>query len=265
MGTVITFANQQGGVGKTTLATQFAYFLRLERQAKVLFLDLDFHSYATDTLLRDEPLPLNKTAFHELFDPNLDKIQIQETTLGIDLIGSQCCPEAAETQATPLAQLQYPIRHLKPLIENYDYIVIDCPPSIGPHLTLARSLTDYLVVPVRLSGHLVKSLQTLYVFLETTPEITTKICPVGIAINEYQDTATQRSLLTTLEETFPEAIFRQKIRYHSTIDLASRGDPICQIDNGKAAEKELYALFREILRKLPSSLCEGFVGSVLYK
>lgn len=114
MGSVITFANQQGGVGKTTLATQFAYFLRLERQAKVLFLDLDFQSCATDTLLRDEPL--NKTAFHELFDPNLDKIQIQETTLGIDLIGSQCCPEAAETQATPLAQLQYPIRHLKPLI-----------------------------------------------------------------------------------------------------------------------------------------------------
>lgn len=129
MPTVIAFANQKGGVGKTTIATQFAYYLRLQKKKKVLFLDMDAQGSASETL--NERNPIAGTTSQALFREELDGINVDKTPRGIDLIGSNQSPEAYDVESLPLAQVLNPKKWLAPILGNYDYVVIDCPPSLG--------------------------------------------------------------------------------------------------------------------------------------
>ncbi len=252
MAVVIAFANQKGGVGKTTLSTQFAYFLRLTKHAKVLFVDMDSQGSATETLLHQEAL--NGTPSHQLFDPDLEEVVIQPTDRGIDLVGALPVPEAYEVEALSLERIQYPKMHLDPIIENYDYVVIDCPPSLGRRLTGALLLTQYVVCPIKLSGYAVSGLTSLY---DTINQISNTLNPdlniLGIAVNEFQTSATQRDALEAVEMVLPDMVFKNKIKSRPPIDTASRGEPIAEVRNGAVATKEMHALFKEILKKIANS------------
>lgn len=138
MPTVIAFANQKGGVGKTTIATQFAYYLRLQKKKKVLFLDMDAQGSASETL--NERNPIAGTTSQALFREELDGVNVDKTPRGIDLIGSNQSPEAYDVESLPLAQVLNPRKWLAPILGNYDYVVIDCPPSLGRRLAVAWPL-----------------------------------------------------------------------------------------------------------------------------
>ncbi len=249
MTTTIAFANQKGGVGKTTLSTQLAYYLRITLGKTVLFLDMDAQGSATETLL--EGKPLEGTPSQHLFRDAVESIQIQPTARGIDLIGSTQSPEAYDVEALPLPQVLNPKKWLNDIIPQYDYVVIDCPPSLGRRLAGSLILADYVVCPIKLSGYAVSGLRSLFATIKEIKKSTNKRLQIlGVAVNEYQGNAVQRDALKAVTEALPNFLFDSKIHPRSPIDIGSRGTPIFEVRNGQRASAEMKALFEEMLRKI---------------
>ena len=130
MAKVISFANQKGGVGKSTLCIQQAFYLALQKKKKVLVLDMDGQGNTSSRLaprreLEDgdyEPI-LTGTKTAELFAYELDGIEVMHCPCGADLIHTpKNDPDLFEMEAVPLDQAMNPARHLAELFENYDYV-----------------------------------------------------------------------------------------------------------------------------------------------
>ena len=249
MTTVIAFANQKGGVGKTTLTTQFAYYLQLKKRRKVLVIDMDAQGNATGTLLAGEKLTSTNT--QDLFDEDTSDVTVQKTPRGIDLIGTNQSPEAYDVESLPLEKVLNPQTLLTPVLSKYDFVLIDCPPSLGRRLTAALILADYVVSPQKLSGYAVDGVQNLFATIleiQKGPNPNLKI--LGVAINEWKDTASQKETLAAIEEALPGYVFKHMIRSRAPFDVAARGCPVGEARGGTRASEEAKALFDEILRRI---------------
>lgn len=249
MATVIAFANQKGGVGKTTLTTQFAYYLKLRKGKRVLVIDMDAQASATQTLT--EGGEQEGTRSDSLFDKTLKTLDIQETPHGIDLIGSRADADAYDVDALPLERSLNPRKHVKEIADDYDYILIDCPPSLGRRLVAALIMTDYVISPIKLSGFAVTGLVSLGQTIEDIrQQLNRRMKFLGVAINEFVDNGPQRSALAAVREQVPGLLFKTIIKFRAPIDQASDGMPVSSARNGLRAAKELGDLFEEILARI---------------
>ena len=124
MTTVISFANQKGGVGKTTFSCQLAYYLRLKKRKKVLLIDMDAQGNSTGTLLGEDAFDCTNS--EELFEDELKNVRIQKTPRGIDIIGTQPTAQAYDVEALPLEKVMNPQANLANILPNYDFVIIDC-------------------------------------------------------------------------------------------------------------------------------------------
>ena len=131
MGKVIAFANQKGGVGKSTLTVQAAFYLRKHRKKKVLVIDIDSQGNTTESLTQGQPYTATSSA--ALFEPNLEELGIfDDTPYGVDLIGSE--PNSNEGYDIESRELDVirPGCNIQALKDAYDYILVDCPTFFGP-------------------------------------------------------------------------------------------------------------------------------------
>lgn len=246
---VLSFANQKGGVGKTTLSTQLAYYLRLRKGKRVLFVDMDAQASATQTLT--EGGEQEGTRSDDLFKNRLDEITVQETSRGIDLIGSSPDADAYDVDALPLERALNPKKHLKAISDEYDYIIVDCPPSLGRRLVAALILTDYVISPIKLSGFAVTGLVSLSQTIEDIrKQANRRMKFLGVAINEFVDNGPQRDALAAVREQLPKLLFNTVVKFRAPIDQASEGMPVSSARNGLRAAKELEELFEEILGRI---------------
>ncbi len=108
-----------------------------------------------------EPI-LTGTKTAELFAYELDGIEVMHCPCGADLIHTpKNDPDLFEMEAVPLDQAMNPARHLAELFENYDYVLIDCPPSLGRKLVAALVMSTHVACPVKLSGFAVDGVEGL--------------------------------------------------------------------------------------------------------
>ena len=260
MTAVIAFANQKGGVGKSTLAAQFAYFLQIKAGKKVLFIDMDAQGNSTKTLLEvqaGESLgdKLTASCSDSLFDEESGELNIQTTNRGIDLIGSSQTAEGYDVEKQELKCALLPRQKLASVLGGYDFVIIDGPPSLGNRLAGSLILATHVVCPVKLSGYSVDGLTSLFGTIrdiQKGPNRRLKI--LGVAINEYQDTAPQRDTLKDVEAALPGLVLKNRIRSRSPIDVATRGIPIFEVRNGQRAAAEMLALFNEMLERAEGSV-----------
>lgn len=149
MGQTIACANQKGGVGKTTTVVNLGSFLALAGE-RVLAVDLDPQGNATSGLGCDRRL-LDRSVYDAVVDAiGIERLIIETAVPGLALVPSTIALAGAEIELAPLEQRERRLsRLLDPIRADFDYILIDCPPSLGLLTVNALTAADSVLVPLQ--------------------------------------------------------------------------------------------------------------------
>ena len=166
MGQTIACANQKGGVGKTTTVINLGSYLALAGE-RVLVIDLDPQGNATSGLGCDRQL-LDRSVYDAVVDAiDLDRLMVETAVPGLCLIPSSIALAGAEVELAPLEQRERRLaRLIEPVRASFDYILIDCPPSLGLLTVNALTAADSVLVPLQSEYYALEGLSQLLATIE---------------------------------------------------------------------------------------------------
>ena len=149
MGKIISFANQKGGVGKTTTCINLSAYVAAMGK-KVLVVDLDPQGNATSGLGVDKDSDM-KTVYDLISGDSTAEEVIKNTLIeGLDILPSTVDLAGAELEMVEMPQREKIMKGiLEPLKDSYDYIMIDCPPSLGLITVNALTASDSVIIPMQ--------------------------------------------------------------------------------------------------------------------
>jgi chromosome partitioning protein len=161
VGQLIACANQKGGVGKTTTVVNLATYLALDGE-RVLVIDLDPQGNATSGFGIDRSR-LNGSIYDALVDGSeLESLTIETPVQGVRLVPSAIGLAGAEIELAPLEQRERRLsRTLRSSTGAYDYIFIDCPPSLGLLTVNALTAADSVLIPIQCEYYALEGLTQL--------------------------------------------------------------------------------------------------------
>ena len=251
MGKVIAIANQKGGVGKTTTAINLAASLSV-LEKKVLIIDADPQANTTSGLNFAPDNDQQRT----LYEVMIGKIDISDALIQTEIANLHMIPSHINLVGAEIEMLEAEDREmllkkaLAPIRDNYDYIIIDCSPSLG--LITVNSLTaaDSVMIPVQpeffaLEG-LGKLLQTIRLVQGgVNPDLTIE----GFVVTMFDGrTRVHAQVLNELREHFRELVFKTVIQRNIRLSEApSHGKPIILYDIMCNGSTNYLNLAREVL------------------
>jgi chromosome partitioning protein len=160
LGQTIACANQKGGVGKTTTVVNLASYLALAGD-RVLVIDLDPQGNATSGL------GLDRARERSVYDAVIDAVSLDELTVdggvaGLSVVPSSIALAGAEVELAPLEQRERRLARLLGAVTTpYDYVMIDCPPSLGLLTVNALTAADSTLIPIQCEYYALEGLGQL--------------------------------------------------------------------------------------------------------
>ena len=251
MATVISFLNQKGGVGKTTSAINVSAYLAALGK-RVLLVDCDPQANATSGLGINTGI-LKGSLYHALIlDHPFDRIVKKTRLLNLDVIPSSADVAGATIDLVSMRRREFRLRDLlKKVSAQYDYIIIDPPPSLSLLTLNALTAADRLIIPVQCEYYALEGLAELLKTIQlVTKNLKTHIEIQGVLLTMFdKKSRLHRAVAKEIQRTFPGHVFEAVIpRNVSLAEAPSFGKAILHYDPYSHGAKAYRKLAEEILK-----------------
>ena len=254
MGKIITFSNQKGGVGKTTTCVNMSAYLA-SKGYKCLIVDLDPQGNATSGL----GFAKNQVK-HSVYNVMIDEFPIEEAVIKTDIDNLDLLPSSIDLAGAEveLVYVKDRERVLKKVLEkakaSYDYITIDCPPSLGLLTINALSGSDSVIIPIQSEYYALEGLSQLMntiklVVKHLNPDL--KIEGVVLTMNDSR-ALISKQISAEIRKFFGKRVYETVIpRNIRLAEAPSHGVPIMLHDTRCSGAKAYLAFTEEFLSKQP--------------
>ena len=253
MGKVIAITNQKGGVGKTTTAINLSASLS-EAEQRVLLIDFDPQGNTTSGLASCISEDQEGTIYDLLCDnEDIEDCLCRDVMSGFDLIKSDMDLSGVEAEFQGLPDMDVRLKNVtEKLRDDYDYILIDCPPSISVLTVNAMTAADSVIIPIQCEYYALEGLNQVLKLIDLVRQkLNPGLYVEGVLFTMYdQRTRLSEQVVESVRDNLKERIFDTVIpRNVRLAEAPSFGEPINIYDSSSRGAESYRLLAAEILER----------------